>query len=167
MLNENIIYLPFPSFMKSAQHLSLPHLLRQRTLSLNILSIIQPTRIPESYQSKRTLTNRRTVGMWNGYHACLALFGFSVCREIKRRSYPEPLSSIFENIVLRNVLVYPTWFSSPEIEKVNAGHQTALTVLDPAYYTPLFGDARHPLYWPEPFVPVNPFHNILEKYDAC
>lgn len=80
-------FLPYPNFQQTAEALDWRRLGKQRVEAKQILMILlnEPTLSP--LKRKRGWVNHPAVKMWKGYEAALALYGYTICVEWRKRGY--------------------------------------------------------------------------------
>lgn len=111
--------------------------------------------------------NHPAVLMWRGYEYSLALYGFIICDEWKRRGFIDNQQEFFQKILDEsNIWVYwsynppmidinyfPNWYKdSLNLWKLCLSHQSNLLRKDWNYYIKYFGeniqDSTLSYYWP-------------------
>lgn len=133
-------FLPFKSFVKSAAVLDRARLGKQRVEAKQILQ----TLLGES-QGWR---NHPAVRMWRGYPRLLALYGWVICDEWRRRGYKDTLQPYFRHHIdtLVDEVDVPFWLG---LDRFHDAHKSKLVQKDPEHYIPSLG--RQPeleYYWP-------------------
>lgn len=137
-------FLPYPSYVDSAQALDDRRLGKQR---VECLQIVKALKLP-SYGWK----SHPAVRMWRDYEGQLFVYSGIVCSVWRRRG--------FKDTCLSKIMAYRTC-SDAELEAPNPpwltpdfcrAHQSNLIRKDPAYYGPQFPGVPDNLsyIWPEP-----------------
>jgi hypothetical protein len=131
-------FLPYPSFISSAEILDRLRLGNQRKETKQImLAIENPT---YGWQ------HHPAVNMWRGYEPALALYGVAVCTAWIGRGYKDRQMPFFEKRLSKNI-VMPFWFGD---KAFHLSHQSALLQKDFSYYSQFFKnvDPTLPYVWP-------------------
>lgn len=114
-------FLPYPSWIKSAQCLDYRRLNKQRVEAYQILEILAG--------KESRWSNHPAVLMWQGYEEALTNYYSCVCREWIKRGYKQ--------ILLPILLPYPfyrlpDWFADPAF---HASHRSNLLRKLPEWYS--------------------------------
>lgn len=129
-------FLPYPSFVQSAQSLDRQRLGKQRVEALQLL--------------KGQWPNHPAAKMWVGYKDALALYGVIICREWMDRGYKDNcLIQILDevpDIKFANVK-FPDWFGNYDFHR---SHQSNLVRKDASFYGTQFKSVPNdlPYVWP-------------------
>lgn len=131
-------FLAYPDFAHSALVLDRARLGKQRVEVKQILNAL-------TGQSKGWV-NHPAVRMWRGYEPVLAVYGWVVCWEWKRRGYKDSLSEWFYDLS-RGYHKSPPWLGDPDF---HLSHQSNLIRKMPEHYGPLFPGVPDdlPYIWP-------------------
>jgi Pyrimidine dimer DNA glycosylase len=117
-------FLPYDSFMKSAEVLDNKRLGKQRVETLQILkALLLPT-----YGWK----NHPATKMWRGFEGALTLYGITICDEWRRRGFKDTLFDKFGEESRRHQIITPPWFGD---ESVHASHRSNLLRKAPEHYS--------------------------------
>jgi len=122
-------FLPYKSFIKSAQCLDYKRLGKQRVETWQIyLALTQ-----ENYGWK----NHPIVKMWKGYENALLWYGVFICREWIERGYKDTLYEKFMDIIcnnkiIPNKIIYPSWLGN---KKFHSAMRSNLLRKDKKYYS--------------------------------
>jgi hypothetical protein len=126
-------FLPYSSFIKTANCLDYRRLGKQRVEARQILT---------SLRNGGVWRNHPAVRMWAGYEFALTVYSNVMIEEWVRRGYNNTMPII---LVLDYVL--PSWFGD---ERLHASHRSNLLRKDPKYYGQ-FGWVENPdlpYHWP-------------------
>jgi len=119
-------FLPYPSFVASAQCLDRKRLGKQRVEVLQILRALSG--------ESAGWRNHPAVRMWRGHQYVLAMYGASCCDEWIARGYRdttlEKIASHVENIT--EDVASPGWLGRDDF---HASHRAALLFKDYAWYS--------------------------------
>ena len=117
-------FLPYPSFVKSAEVLDYRRLGKQRVETWQIYKALQL----ENYG----WSNHPIVKMWKGYEAGLLLYGIAVCLEWKQRGYNDSMLPRFlYNYSLFDDVKLPPWVGN---EELHSSHRSNLLRKDYEFY---------------------------------
>lgn len=131
-------FLPYSSFLLSAQCLDRQRLGKQRIEAKQIIETLRG--------GKQGWANHPAVKMWKGYEASLALYGIEICEEWRRRGYKDTLLPWFHQFVVPTT-THPWWLGE---EKFHSYHRGTLLSKNPAWYSQ-FGwteEAKYEYWWP-------------------
>lgn len=144
-------FLPYPSFLASAQMLDRQRLGKQRVETLQILRALE---LPEyGWQS------HPVVRMWRGYTPALVRYGLDCVRVWTGRGHSDSTADQIAEFApwvreltqadLERDALLPSWLGD---ERLHRSHRSQLLAKDPEYYRPLFPDSPQGLeyFWPEP-----------------
>lgn len=160
-------FLPYSDFTKSAKVLDNKRLGKQRVevkqiLEINLtvkntnpsIFVFPPPHLPqigliEKDRDQIPWENHPAVRMWRGYEECLALYGWTMCKEWISRGCKDTLQPFFLDKIV-NVLwsmpephidinYYPDWFKdSEQIHKFCLSHRSNLMRKNPNHYIKYF-----------------------------
>lgn len=135
-------FLPYPSFIRSAQCLDYRRLGKQRVEAWQIYCAL--TRSDYGWQ------NHPAVNMWRGHEYTLLAYGTAICTEWVVRGYNDNMLQRFEeHFIYHNNTTSPAWLGSSAF---HSSHRAALLHKDPTYYSQ-FGWTEAPALayvWPKP-----------------
>jgi hypothetical protein len=133
-------FLPYPDFSQSAACLDRQRLGKQRVEAKQIyLALTQP-----DYGWQR----HPAVTMWRGHTTSLAIYGFTICAEWRKRGYNDTLQDWFNE---RSYCVLADLSPSPWLTpEFCLSHQSNLIRKLPSHYGPLWPDVPNnlPYIWP-------------------
>jgi hypothetical protein len=138
-------FLPYPSFVKSAQILDRQRLGKQRVEAVQILRA--------NLGLTKGWRNHPAAKMWRGHEYALSVYGITVCEEWIHRGYKDSLLPEFEKAasVLEHTvppfgpLIMPTWLGNAEFHR---SHRSNLKRKDPVHYA--FDEPDDlPYVWPD------------------
>lgn len=140
-------FLPYPSFVRSAEALDRSRLGKQRVEALQLLRALT---IP-GYGWR----HHPAAKMWTGHVPALAAYGLSMTDAWTARGHPDAvmpqLLAFAPEVegVPQSELDMPSWLGDPAFHRA---HQSNLIRKDPEFYRPLFGDVPDdlPYIWPLP-----------------
>jgi len=121
-------FLPYANFEKSARCLDYRRLGKQRIEAKQLLMILLG-------ESKGTgWSNHPACKMWKGYPGALALYGYTICAEWRRRGYKDTLLEYFLEHIDTNInkTSYPPWVGN---RKFHRSHKSNLLRKDKLYYS--------------------------------
>lgn len=136
-------FLPYDSFVKSAQVLDNKRLGKQRVETLQILQAL-------SGKPSRWISHP-AVKMWKGYEEALRLYGTAICSEWKLRGFKdtclEKISAITTCTTGTAVLCMPWWLCNKDF---HLSHQSNLLRKFPEHYNNYFWNIPNdlPYIWP-------------------
>lgn len=133
-------FLPFPSYVQSAESLDYRRLGKQRVETYQILRTLRG----ESKGWERHPATR----MWQGHEFNLACYGAIMCQAWRLRGYKDSLLGYFEDAMLiLPVTIQPAWFGRDDI---HLSHRSNLVRKLPSHYGPLFPGVPDnlPYVWP-------------------
>lgn len=127
-------FLPYQSFLCSAQVLDRQRLGKQRVEVLQIVKTL-------TGQSSGWV-NHPAVRMWRSHLVKLSEYGYIICAEWVRRGYKDTCAEKIWQLVKRipadkRNYKYPDWLT----EEFCLRHQSNLIRKNPRYYRPIFGEA--------------------------
>ncbi|HEX8093965.1 MSMEG_6728 family protein [Jatrophihabitans sp.] len=144
-------FLPYPSFLATAQVLDRQRLGKQRVETLQILRALE---LPEyGWQ------NHPVVRMWRGCTPALVRYGLDCVRVWTSRGHADSTAGKIAEFApwvreltqddLRRDSLLPTWLGD---ERLHRSHRSQLIAKDPEFYRPLFPETPAGLdyFWPEP-----------------
>ncbi|HEX8081874.1 MAG TPA: MSMEG_6728 family protein [Jatrophihabitans sp.] len=144
-------FLPYPSFLASAQVLDRQRLGKQRVETLQILRALE---LPDyGWQ------NHPVVRMWRGRTPALVRYGLDCVRVWTSRGHSDSTADQIAEFApgvrertqadLRRDALLPSWLGD---ERLHRSHRSQLIAKDPEYYRPLFPKSPEGLdyFWPEP-----------------
>lgn len=121
-------FLPYPSFIKSAETLDYRRLGKQRVETWQILNTL--------LENKKAWSNHPAVLMWKGYEASLCVYGEVICNEWIARGYNDIMLNRFiskgNTLEISPKIYYPEWFGN---EAFHASHRSNLLRKDSVYYS--------------------------------
>ena len=118
-------FLPYASFVLSAQTLDRQRLGKQRVEAWQILRALQGL-------TKGWTTHPATT-MWRGYESALAIYAITICDEWIERGYKDTMRERFIPIAeADSFAILPPWFGDYAF---HASHRSNLLRKDPAYYS--------------------------------
>lgn len=136
-------FLPFKSFIQTAQCLSRQHLGKQRVEVLQILNTLTG--------KSNGWSNHPAVKMWRGYEASLCHYGIMICDEWIRRGYKDTCRTKLREIENEinptlQVTNTPMWLQ----DEFCLSHQSNLVRKNPDHYCKYFPDVPDnlPYIWP-------------------
>jgi len=134
-----ITFLPYSNFGDCAAVLDRQRLGKQR---------LEAKQIMLALEGHTRWTNHPAVKMWRGYSEALALYGFAVCTEWRRRGYVDNLREFFGARLPRQDFDAPSWLGE---EALHESHRSQLMAKLPAWYGKLWPDTAPNLayLWPE------------------
>lgn len=143
-------FLPYKSFLKSAQVLDRARLGKQRVEVLQLLNALLSN-------EKSRWKNHPAALMWKGYELALGEYGFVICAEWRHRGYKSTIETgyldVFINFYMEypgeiiNINNYPPWLGK---KKFHSSHRSNLLRKDSKHYGK-FGWKEKPdlpYYWP-------------------
>lgn len=117
-------FLPYPSFVQSAQALDRQRLGKQRVEARQILDACG--------RREGGWVRHPAVCMWRGFEPALALYGIAVCLEWLGRGYCDSQLALFLRALTgHSVVTLPTWLGS---ERLHASHRSNLLRKNAAWY---------------------------------
>jgi hypothetical protein len=121
-------FLPYPDFAKSAKCLDYRRLGKQRVEAKQLLTILLGA------NTGRGWINHPATKMWKGYSKALALYGYTMCLEWRKRGYIDNLSSYFLKHIDPNLneSSFPPWFGNRKFHKA---HKSNLLRKDKEFYS--------------------------------
>ena len=130
-------FLPYSSFIQSAQVLDRQRLGKQRVEAKQIILALE--------NPKYGWQNHPAVNMWRGHTSILALYGFRICEQWRSRGYLDTLLPFFEDRI--NILpAYPNWLGD---ESFHRSHRANLLRKNPEHYSKFWTeDITLPYVWP-------------------
>ena len=144
-------FLPYPSFLASAQVLDRQRLGKQRVETLQILRALE---LPDyGWQ------NHPVVRMWRGRTPALVRYGLDCARVWTSRGHSDSTADQIAEFApwvrertqadLQRDALLPSWLGD---ERLHRSHRSQLIAKDPEYYRPLFPESPEGLdyFWPEP-----------------
>jgi pyrimidine dimer DNA glycosylase len=144
-------FLPYPSFLASAQALDRQRLGKQRVETLQILRALE---LPDyGWQ------NHPAVRMWRGRTPALVRYGLDCVRVWTSRGHGDSTAEQIAEFApwigelsqddLRREFLLPTWLGN---ERLHRSHRSQLIGKDAEFYRPLFPETPEGLdyFWPEP-----------------
>jgi hypothetical protein len=144
-------FLPYPSFLASAQVLDRQRLGKQRVETLQILRALE---FPDyGWQ------NHPAVRMWRGRTPALVRYGLDCVRVWTGRGHGDSTAEQIAEFTpwvrelsqddLRRESLLPGWLGD---ERLHRSHRSQLISKDPEFYRPLFPETPESLdyFWPEP-----------------
>jgi hypothetical protein len=137
-------FLPYESFVKSAESLDRQRLGKQRVEGLQILRTLSGV--------KDGWRNHPAVHMWRGHEWSLANYTSIVCIEWIKRGYKDTCLSKVAVMAQENRGVWglgdPTWLG---VREFHLSHQSNLVRKLPEHYGALWPevDPNLPYFWPE------------------
>jgi hypothetical protein len=155
-------FLPFSSFLQSAEVLDARRLGKQRVETFQILRALTWP----SYAWK----NHPAVRMWRGFVPALVAYGVAVCDEWRRRGGSDTVRASLLEFTggqvpdpagLRETGQLPGWLGWPEL---HLSHRSALVRKDPDHYRSYFPDVPDdlPYLWPPSAFPRWPVRRGTE-----
>lgn len=137
-------FLPYPSFVRSAQVLDDKRLGKQRVEGLTILRTI--------LEDRKAWRNHPAVRMWRGREGALWMYTLEVCWEWTKRGFKDSVvkkmgeMKEFEELP-SSAFVDPEWLGR---EDFHLSHQSNLVRKDPVHYRRFFPDVPSdlPYVWP-------------------
>lgn len=132
-------FLPYPSYIQSAQCLDRQRLGNQRVECLQILNAL--TNPAYGWQS------HPAVAMWRGYEECLQLYSVTICDEWIARSYRDTCKDKILAFNFEPGPTYPHWLGNPAFHR---SHQSNLIRKLPEHYGALWPNVPNDLeyIWP-------------------
>ena len=117
-------FLPFPSFVESAQVLDNQRLGKQRVETMQIYNSLH-----NPYYGWK---NHPAVKQWATYDRALILYGIAICKEWQARGFKDTLLKAFK-LMLQAYPIYipPPWLGNPAY---HSSHRAALLFKNPAHY---------------------------------
>lgn len=140
-------FLPYESFIRSAQVLDYRRLGKQRVEAKQIL---------QALHFGGTWVKHPAAKMWRGYERCLGVYWYTMCQEWCNRGYNDNLIHEAKRYLASMTLVTqePPWLGCA---KFHASHRSNLLRKDPVHYGK-FGWKEHPhlpYVWPDAnYVPL-------------
>jgi hypothetical protein len=135
-------FLPYPSYLASAESLDYKRLGKQRVETKQILNALGGL--------SKGWVNHPATKMWSGYEYSLAKYGLIVCKVWVERGYKDTLTNFFTDYIsnYEGNRSYPHWLGDT---KLHISHQSNLVRKDPAFYIPIFGNVPDdiPYVWRE------------------
>jgi Pyrimidine dimer DNA glycosylase len=144
-------FLPYESFLASAQVLDRKRLGKQRVETLQILRALE---LPDyGWQ------NHPAVRMWRGRTPALVRYGLDCVRVWTARGHDDGTAEQIAEFApwvreltqadLRRESLLPSWLGD---ERLHRSHRSQLIAKEPEYYRPLFPESLEGLdyFWPEP-----------------
>ena len=135
-------FLPYPSFIKSAEVLDRQRLLKQILEVKQILNAI-------SGDANRAWRNHPAVLMWAGHSYSLVHYGCVMADEWLRRGYKDHVYRPYFILVMEYTenTGHPKWLGD---DRFHNSHQSNLVRKLPDHYLPLFPDVELGLdyFWP-------------------
>jgi hypothetical protein len=130
-------FLPYPSFIRSAECLDDKRLGKQRVEAKQIYLAL--TRIGYGWK------NHPAVKMWKGYEQALLNYGFIVCCQWRLRGFNDTLKDFFGDKI-KDIPMNPSWLT----EELCRSHQSNLIRKSPEHYRYLWPDVPDdlPYIWP-------------------
>lgn len=121
-------FLPYADFDKSAKCLDYRRLGKQRVEAKQLLMILLGENKGKGW------SNHPAHKMWEGYAQALALYGYAICVEWRRRGYKDTLLEYFLNHIDPNVseTLYPPWLGNRKFHK---SHKSNLLRKDKEFYS--------------------------------
>lgn len=132
-------FLPYESFMESAQCLDRMRLGKQRVEAMQILNALNP-------KKKSRWFNHPAVRMWRGYEDALGFYMNVMIQEWIVRGYKNTMK-LYERED-KKPFKYPPWLGD---QRLHESHKCNLYRKDPDYYYKFFGnnlDRKAPYWWP-------------------
>lgn len=133
-------FLPYANFADSAACLDRQRLGKQRVEAKQILMTLEG--------KVRGWRSHPAVRMWQGYADVLALYGWTVCTEWRRRGYIDTLRPYFGERVPKQDFAVPAWLGN---EEFHLAHRANLVRKLPEWYGKLWPDVgpSDEYVWPE------------------
>lgn len=124
-------FLPYPSFLQSAQCLDRLRLGKQRVEAKQILeTLVEVAMFPDA---KRAWAHHPAVRMWAGYEGALVDYGVEMCAEWRRRGYHDALLGFFSMYqTAMHGRDNPPWLGD---ERLHSSHRAALLAKDVEHYS--------------------------------
>jgi hypothetical protein len=136
-------FLPYDSFVQSAQVLDNKRLGKQRVETLQILHALSG--------KKSGWINHPAVKMWKGYEEALRLYGIAICSEWKLRGFKdtclEKISAIISPPTDPRTIRIPWWLGNTDF---HTSHKSNLMRKFPEHYTKYWCNIPNnlPYIWP-------------------
>lgn len=131
-------FLPVADFDEAARLLDYRRLGKQRVETFQLLNAIRGVDKNGEPKMHKGWVNHPATVMWRRYVPALALYGFAMCKEWKRRGYNDSLMPKFEPLTALSDGVsvqMPYWLGDEEFHR---SHRSNLVRKDPVFYIPLF-----------------------------
>lgn len=136
-------FLPYEDFVDSARVLDNKRLGKQRVETFQLLNVIRGVDkfgVPKIHKG---WVNHPATVMWREYPQALALYGYAMCMEWKRRGFNDSLLTKFWDVVepyggvpISEIEIsYPYWLGR---EEFHLSHQSNLLRKDFGYYIQFF-----------------------------
>jgi hypothetical protein len=131
-------FLPYPSFMRSAECLDRQRLGKQRVEAKQIYLAL--TQIGYGWK------NHPAVKMWKGYELTLLSYGHIICLEWRNRGYNDTLLGFFADNMTEGDAKNPPWLT----QEFCRSHQSNLIRKNPEHYRYMWPDVPDdlPYIWP-------------------
>jgi hypothetical protein len=132
-------FLPYQNFDKTARVLDYRRLGKQRVEAWQILRALNG--------ETRGWVNHPVTKMWNGYEDALAIYGYIMCAEWKRRGYKDTMTERFRELINGWDPEMPPWWGR---EDFHESQQRKQVQKFPEYYREYFPYVRTDLeyVWP-------------------
>ena len=132
-------FLPYKSYLMSAQVLDMRRLGKQRVETKQIITAI--------LNPEYGWQHHPAVNMWRGYVNDLALYGRTICREWIARGYKDTLLPFFNDHYDIMEMNSPPWLGDAEFHR---SHRSNLLRKDGHHYRQFWPDERNDLeyLWP-------------------
>ncbi|NBR35827.1 MAG: cytoplasmic protein [Chitinophagales bacterium] len=132
-------FLPYDSFIRSAECLDVKRLGKQRVEVLQILNALTGT--SSGWQ------NHPATKMWRGHEAGLSAYGIAVCTVWKKRGYKDTCLHKIQSLVSPDKNDLPSWFGD---DKFHDSHKSNLLRKNPIHYSQFNWGVADDLeyYWP-------------------
>lgn len=118
-------FLPYPSYIKSAQCLDNKRLGKQRVEVLQIYNALQPN-------STSKWRNHPAVKMWRGHEEALLNYGIATCDEWIKRGFKDTVRlKLMSRMTLYPTNHIPVWLGN---EAFHASHRSNLLRKDKEWY---------------------------------
>ncbi|MHB8413882.1 MAG: MSMEG_6728 family protein [Acidiferrobacteraceae bacterium] len=134
-----ITFLPYPNFGDCAAVLDRERLGKQR---------LEAKQLVLTLEGHTRWTAHPAARMWRGFEPVLALYGFAVCTEWRRRGYLDNMREFFGSRIPKRDFDAPTWLGDSALHE---SHRSNLIRKLPAWYGKLWPETPDNLQyvWPE------------------
>lgn len=123
-------FMPYDNFFQSAGCLDRQRLGKQRVECKQLLLALGVP-VGENTPGKSSWRSHPATRMWQGHEGALAMYGWTVCMEWRRRGYRDTLAPQFAQVMQGRSLTGPEWLGD---EAFHASHRSNLLRKLPEWY---------------------------------